>query len=98
MPIDPHQLVNFIYNYFKVNTPPTPVLTGNLRDKGIFGPYTVSNAPYFVVGGDDAPYGVLLNNLPTIRGHYNRHYKWVENGVKDAIAMYGAIVVDANEV
>lgn len=92
--INPNNLINLMFSYVRANA---PYDTGNLHDTGFYGPYVLSKEPYFVIGGDSAPYGVLLNNEPTLRGNTNVHYQWIYNNVMNAINMSGAVVVNAKE-
>lgn len=93
MALNKNELAQFIYDYVK-NT--SPIDTGNLRHKGIYGPYPGNGDPYFVVGGDLAPYGALLNNAKTIKGRPNIHYKWINKAVEIAVGLFGAEVVESN--
>ena len=60
----------------------SPYDTGNLRNNGItalqsYGVTTVG----FTIGGQNAPYGVLINDNATIRGRANKHHKWINKSV-----------------
>ncbi len=82
-----------------------PYRTGNLRDNGIgatesFGPYS---AGYRINEGDYAPYGLLLNEAPSIRNpisgrtYVNRHYLWHDTafswGVEVLAQKLGGVIV-----
>lgn len=62
----------------------SPYRTGNLRYNGIGGLMSIgANAVVFEIGGQNAPYGVLLNDNSTIRGRSNKHYLWIDNAIDD---------------
>lgn len=90
--INSNHLIYSIFNYVRRNA---PYDTGNLHDKGFYGPYILGKEPYFVIGGTDAPYGVWLNNWSHIQGRVNPHYRWITDRTLEAISLSGAIIVDA---
>ncbi len=74
-----------------------PYDTGNLMNNGITNVESIvfGTATYWVNkggAGGAAPYGVLLNEAMTIRGHNNVHYMWHDK------AFYEGCLAIANEL
>lgn len=87
---------NALNNIYRPNT---PFKTGNLRNKGTT---TLSEMGYnvlgFEMGGQNAPYGVLLNESPKLKSKKNKHYMWHDklvNKMTNYIAsQVGGIVIN----
>lgn len=74
-----------------------PYDTGNLMNNGISNVESIvfGTATYWINKGGasgPAPYGVLLNEAMTIRGHSNVHYLWHDS------AFYAGCLMLANEL
>ena len=75
-----------------------PYDTGNLMNNGISDVENIvfGTATHWInrdsANGRTAPYGILLNEAMTIRGHSNVHYLWHDN------AFYAGCLMLANEL
>lgn len=64
----------------------SPYRTGNLRYNGISTLQSLdANTVMFTIGGQQAPYGYMLNDEPTIRGNVNIHHLWIDNGIDEVV-------------
>lgn len=76
---------NLINTAYRVTYNNSPYRTGNLKNNGISRPATIGDNEGFIkIGGQNAPYGVLLNDEPIIRGKNNKHYGWIKNSFNDS--------------
>jgi len=85
----------------------SPYKSGNLRNLGITEPYFYGLGTYaFNMGGQQAPYGVILDEAPIInrklpngiiKPYSNKHFRWfdrqIEIAINDLAARVGGYVV-----
>jgi len=74
-----------------------PYDTGNLKNNGISPLKSVGDIQVeFEIGGQNAPYGILLNNQSKIRGRANKHFGWIDKSFDEAVdglaKMLGGVV------